>query len=201
MCSSDLARAAPVFREVAMGALRMLDVPKDLPDRELLTKSPKKVESDLSAAGANDAFVTMAAAKAAAQETSPGFAYGDEPVRSQKMTARGVDSARPSELVRGANASGMRVVSSVTQPLARGGTPASAGDSSTGQRPFLSTEGQPSGALVPDFRGKTQRAVMQESTAKGLDVELFGSGLASRQDPPPGAAVRPGVAVKVQFGR
>ena len=195
------ARAAPVFREVAMGALRMMDVPKDLPDRELVAKAPKKLESDLSAAGDDDASVALAAAKAAAKETSPGFAYGDEPVRSQKMAARGVDSARPSERVPGANASGMRVVSSVTQPLARGGTPASAGDPSTGQRPFFETQGQSSGARVPDFLGMTQRAVMQESTAKGLDVELFGSGLALRQDPPPGAAVRPGVAVKVQFGR
>lgn len=195
------ARAAPVFREVAMSALRMLDVPKDLPDRNLLTKAPAKPESDLAAPGKDDAFVTMAAAKlAAAEETSPGFAYGDEPVRSQKKAARGVDSARLPDLARSGDASSMRVVSSVTQPLARGGTPASTGDSSTSQRPFLPTDGQP-GVLVPDFRGKTQRAVMQESTAKGLDVELFGSGLASRQDPPPGASVRPGVAVKVQFGR
>ncbi len=196
------ARAAPVFREVAMSALRMMDVPKDLPDRNLLTKAPKKAESDLAAAGKDDAFVTMAAAKvAAAEETSPGFAYGDEPVRSQKKAKRGVDSARLPDLARSGDASGMRVVSSVTQPLARGGTPASAGDSSTSQRPFLPADGQLSNVLVPDFRGKTQRAVMQESTAKGLDVELFGSGLASRQDPPPGASVRPGVAVKVQFGR
>lgn len=196
------ARAAPVFREVAMSALRLLDVPKDLPDRVLLTKGPKKVESDLSTAGKDDALVTLAAAKeAAANETSPGFAYGDEPVRSQKKTARGVDSARLSDLARSGNASDMRVVSSVTQPLTRGGTSASAGDSSTSQRPFFPAEGQPSGMLVPDFTGKTQRAVIQESTAKGLDVQLFGTGLALRQDPLPGAAVRPGVAVKVQFGR
>jgi cell division protein FtsI (penicillin-binding protein 3) len=196
------ARAAPVFREVAMSALRLLDVPKDLPDRVLLTKTPKKAVSDLATAGSDDAFVTMAAAKlAAADETSPGFAYGDEPVRSQKKAARGVDSARLSELTRRGDASGMRVVSSVTQPLTRGGTPVSTGDSSTSQRPFFPAEGQPSGVLVPDFTGKTQRAVIQESTAKGLDVQLFGSGLALRQDPPPGASVRPGVTVKVQFGR
>src|SRR6185369_13173587 len=38
--------AAPVFREVAMSALRMLDVPKDLPETD--TKVAKNTSSDLS---------------------------------------------------------------------------------------------------------------------------------------------------------
>jgi len=41
--------AAPVFREVAMDALRMLDVPKDLPDGETLaSRSSRTKPIDLS---------------------------------------------------------------------------------------------------------------------------------------------------------
>ena len=70
-----------------------------------------------------------------------------------------------------------------------------------GQRPFFTEPPTLPGEAVPDFRGKTTRDVMRESTAKGVPVEVFGSGLAMKQDPPPGAALRPGVTVKVQFGR
>jgi cell division protein FtsI (penicillin-binding protein 3) len=187
------ARAAPVFREVALSALRMLDVPKDLPDKEVpkLLSSKVKAESDLADAGPDDAFVAMAAAKlAAAEGTSPGFA----PVPSD-----GSDIAPAF----GRNGSAVRsqVVSSVTQPLVRGGTPVPTGASYVSQRPFFTEPPHLPGEAVPDFRGKTTRDVIQESTAKGVPVEVFGSGLAMKQDPPPGAALRPGVTVKVQFGR
>jgi cell division protein FtsI (penicillin-binding protein 3) len=186
------ARAAPVFREVALSALRMLDVPKDLPDKnvpKLLSKKAKP-ESDLAAAGNDDAFVTMAAAKqAAAEGTSPGFASAQADADVAPATFRSKPSARS------------QVVSSVTQPLVRGGTPVPTGASPVGQRLFFTEPPRLPGEAVPDFRGKTTRDVMRESTAKGVPVEVFGSGLAMKQDPPPGAALRPGVTVKVQFGR
>jgi hypothetical protein len=47
----------------------------------------------------------------------------------------------------------------------------------------------------------TKRAVLEESTAAGVRVEIFGDGLASNQDPPAGANLRPGMAVKVVFKR
>jgi hypothetical protein len=50
--------AAPVFREVAMSALRMLDVPKDLPDsaqRASLDSSKPADHNDLAIAGLGDA--------------------------------------------------------------------------------------------------------------------------------------------------
>ena len=182
------ARAAPVFREVALSALRMLDVPKDLPDRPVLAKAPAKPESDLSAAGTDDAFVALAAANlAAANETSPGFAYDDDVARPPNSTAANTNAVRS------------QVVSSVTPPLASGRAFVSAKDSTASQRPFFS---EPSdGVTVPDFHGMTTRAVVQESTAMGVPVELFGNGMAVKQDPPPGSALRRGVTVKVQFGR
>lgn len=190
------ARAAPVFREVAMSALRMLDVPKDLPDRTLRASVPSD-ENDLADAGPDDALLAFEAATLAASSssTSPDYVVSDD-----GGLPRNAAAARSSLDAHGPSAVRSRVVSSVTQPLARGGSPVSTGDSSAGQRPFFSGA-QPTQTPVPDFRGKTTRDVIQQSTAMGVPVEVFGSGMALRQDPPPGAVLRPGVTVKVQFGR
>lgn len=183
-------RAAPVFREVALNALRTLDVPKDLPDRTLRTAAPAKSSNDLADAG-GDAFVPLAAAElAAAEGTSPGIAYTDNDLDSLPAKSTRQVPVRS------------QVVSSVTPPPVREGASASAEDSVAGRRPFFTEPTQAvSSTVVPDFLGKTKRAVVQESTAKGLPVEIAGNGLAMKQDPPPGAALRPGVTVKVQFGR
>jgi cell division protein FtsI (penicillin-binding protein 3) len=54
---------------------------------------------------------------------------------------------------------------------------------------------------VPNFVGKTVRDVMQEAAADGLDVDMFGAGLARTQTPPPGAALMPGEHIQVRFSR
>jgi hypothetical protein len=46
--------------------------------------------------------------------------------------------------------------------------------------------------------------VLEESSARGLEVETSGladTGLVRNQDPPPGAALRPGMHVRVQFAK
>ncbi len=68
--------AAPVFRAVATSALRMLDVPKDLPDTSPhLTKNAKRDENDLSIAGLGSAPVELAAAPAIDIPHSLDFAH------------------------------------------------------------------------------------------------------------------------------
>jgi hypothetical protein len=57
------------------------------------------------------------------------------------------------------------------------------------------------GPKVPNFRGKTMRAVVEEATALGIPVQFDGSGTARAQVPPPGSAVRAGERVRVQFTR
>ncbi|MGH9628829.1 MAG: PASTA domain-containing protein, partial [Bryobacteraceae bacterium] len=54
---------------------------------------------------------------------------------------------------------------------------------------------------VPDFKGKTLRAVLEESSALGIKVEFAGSGIARAQYPEPGAVLRPKERVRVQFDR
>jgi hypothetical protein len=58
------------------------------------------------------------------------------------------------------------------------------------------------GALkVPDFRGKSARAVAEQAVSLGLEVELVGAGLARDQVPQPGATLSPGTRIAVYLSR
>jgi hypothetical protein len=167
---------------VATSALRILEVPKDLPGSEKRHITERPVESDLASVAGVDTDRGFGAAIAAEQSD---FALSVAPA-----------PAPPGKTVRS------DVVSSVTLPLARGGSPVSTGGSVASQRPFLS---EPQivtrGVAVPDFRGKTLRDVLQESMAAGVAVEPWGEGLAISQDPAPGASLPPRSPVRVSFRR
>jgi len=53
---------------------------------------------------------------------------------------------------------------------------------------------------VPDFSGKTMREVTEICLRLGLDPIVIGSSLATNQAPAPGAKVKRGAKVTVQFG-
>jgi cell division protein FtsI (penicillin-binding protein 3) len=57
------------------------------------------------------------------------------------------------------------------------------------------------GPRVPDFRGKPMVAVMRESAALGLPVEIVGTGVARDQSPPPGGILPVGGRIHIQFAR
>src|SRR5207248_8096977 len=94
-------------------------------------------------------------------------------------------------------------------------SPVSAGDSALDRRHFFNGSEEASPGLVasvqsaytglarttPDFRGMTLRAVLEESAALGLPVEVQGSGLAHNQEPPPGTPLARRASIHVQFGR
>lgn len=126
--------AAPVFHAVATEALRVLDVPKDLPEPAAPTLLAKKVVDDLSA--------------------------GEDTGSGQPNILEDVDDDE--------------------------------------QRPGAVAE---DGPRVPNFRGKTMRAVLAEAAAKGLNVLPDGSGVARMQAPPPGSVLHPGESIRVQFVR
>ncbi len=127
--------AAPVFREVASAALRLMDVPKDLPEGVSPdTNEPASVD-DLAIAGLS------------APPPVPA-----EPVLVAAVTPAPVNS-------------------------------------------------QATGPAVPDFKGKTMRAVLEQSAAMGLAVEIQGSGLARAQAPPAGSLLVHGERIRVQFAR
>jgi cell division protein FtsI (penicillin-binding protein 3) len=123
--------AAPIFREVAAAALRLLDVPKDLPE----PPPPRE----------------------------------DEPVDFADLAVADLGSP--------------------AAKLPEPGIPKRAGALDLW------------GPMVPDFSGKTMRAVLEESAEKGLPVELVGSGIARAQAPPPGSVLALGQRVRIQFVR
>jgi cell division protein FtsI (penicillin-binding protein 3) len=172
--------AAPVFRTVATSALRMLDVPKDLPDTTpQITKNDKRDTNDLAIAG-----------------------LGAAPLELADATPRSVNSI---DFARNARP---RPVSSVTQPPVQGVSsptvaetpPGTSHGASPDRRPFLSAQ-KGIGPKVPDLRGMTLRAVLEESAATGLPIDVQGDGMARTQDPPPGSILTPGSRVHVQLTR
>lgn len=54
---------------------------------------------------------------------------------------------------------------------------------------------------VPDFRGKSLRAVMTEISRLGLQLGAFGSGLVVEQSPTPASRVEPGSKVMIKLSR
>jgi cell division protein FtsI (penicillin-binding protein 3) len=123
--------AAPVFREVASTALRLLDVPKDLPEASPPNSAPGNGMADVSIAGLD-----------MLQEAPAGT---NSPQRSATFDVWG--------------------------------------------------------PLVPDFRGKTLKAVLRESAALGLPVEVSGSGLVRAQSPAAGQILPRTGRIRVQFSR
>jgi hypothetical protein len=154
--------AAPVFERVASAALRFLDVPKDLPDRELppVVEEP---ESDLAIAdlGGTSMAPDEDPAEATPQVDKAGVAVAAAPKR-----VFGPELPPPPPPVAPA------VVAAV-----------------------------PAGPKAPDFRGKTLRDVLEESTALGIRVEFKGTGIARLQQPPAGSVLRSGEPMKVIFAR
>ena len=57
------------------------------------------------------------------------------------------------------------------------------------------------GSTVPDFRGKSMRDVVEETSASGMDVMIEGSGVARAQVPLPGSPLRQGEQIRIVFTR
>jgi cell division protein FtsI (penicillin-binding protein 3) len=66
--------------------------------------------------------------------------------------------------------------------------------------PLLALAGKET-PMVPDFRGKSMRDVVEESFAEGLDVTIEGSGVARAQLPLPGSPLRHGEKIRIVFTR
>jgi cell division protein FtsI (penicillin-binding protein 3) len=80
-------------------------------------------------------------------------------------------------------------------------SPATKSKAGIGQMPHVTVAVEEGGDIeVPDFSGKTMREVTEICLRLGLDPILIGSSLATDQAPAPGAKVKRGAKVTVQFG-
>jgi cell division protein FtsI (penicillin-binding protein 3) len=129
--------AAPVFSKVALSALRVLQVPKDVPEDDVPPAATPKEVNELPA----KELAALLPPKPAVEEKAP------------------AEEAKP-----------------VWDPLVVG-------------------------PRVPDFRGKPVVAVLRESAALGMPVEIVGRGRAREQKPPPGAILPAGARIQVEFAR
>jgi cell division protein FtsI (penicillin-binding protein 3) len=192
--------AAPVFREVATTALRIFDVPKDLPSKEM-PDDTSRISRDQPAPADNDLAIA---------------GLGDSPDTWGELRARDSSNSAAAGGVRS------RSVSSVTPPpvhIDDSGLPGSSRPEAQNvdRRLFLTASAEQPAALppfeptrtsaalggpkTPDFRGMPLSAVLAEAAATGLPIEVQGNGLARVQDPPPGSYLPPRGAVRVQFGK
>ena len=136
--------AGPAFKTVMGEALRLLGVPRDLPDEikeaPENNRQPKGQEDDLAIADATDPLTPEELQHALGGPSDDGATYV---IRANNVVA----------------------------------------------------------PKTPDFIGKTIKDVMEEATAKGVQVDMKGRGLARAQRPEPGAALLPGEHVRVLFMR
>jgi hypothetical protein len=132
------AAAAPVFKAVATEALRVLDVPKDLPEA-----TPEKQDA--------------------------------VPADTDDLSIADLGSSEPNIME---EVAAQQTATDQAEPAA-----------------------QEVGPKVPNFRGKTMRAVVEQASAMGLPVLLDGSGIARAQIPAPGRVLPAGERVRVEFAR
>jgi cell division protein FtsI (penicillin-binding protein 3) len=182
--------AAPVFQKIMTEALRMYDVPKDIPEEFLANQKQPKVKlgefSDVAIAGLGDGPSIME----------------DDPTIKQLLAEQLKPQKDPDEIPPAAGACGAGrgcAGAEGTQSGASAPT-APAADLVAGMlRPPVPAV--PQGPIVPDFRGKSMRDVIEESSARGIDVMIEGSGVARAQAPLPGSPLRQGEQIRIVFTR
>jgi cell division protein FtsI (penicillin-binding protein 3) len=160
--------AAPVFQKIMTEALRILDVPKDIPEdspnvKQVSKEKPGEFASDL----------------AIADLGGPSIMEDDPSIR--QLLADQMKPARDPDEIPPPNGTAGDLVTGVPGPPVK---------------PPVSH-----GATVPDFRGKSMRDVVEESSANGIEVMIEGSGVARAQVPLPGSPLRQGEQIRIVFTR
>jgi cell division protein FtsI (penicillin-binding protein 3) len=164
--------AAPVFKIVAGEALRVLDVPKDLPEN-----IPGRTLVANNAEDLNDLAI--------ADLDPSGHNILEESDETETAPTRGAPIGAPTG-----------------RPLGREGLPSiPMGPPAVVPPAPPVAPPKPQGPRVPNFRGMTMRAVLAEAAAKGLSILPDGSGIARMQSPPPGAPLHQGERIRVQFAQ
>jgi hypothetical protein len=57
------------------------------------------------------------------------------------------------------------------------------------------------GLMVPNYRGKSLKQVIQMARESRMPVDYIGTGVARRQNPKAGSRLKPGERIRVEFAR
>ena len=208
--------SAPVFQELAQEVLEYLGVPHDMPIKppKLIAEQEKKsahddVDGDHEQVGGLDAMFAEV-----------NHLPKDDPLRAQpaksQATAADADEARaylqsasdapssmstqPVDVERAANPSAAASIhADETLPLRAKNIPAAEVPSSSADGSPAVTQGSGTPVTMPGFIGKSMRDVVVTAANLGLNVRVYGSGVASEQAPAAGTKVPAGTTVVVRF--
>ena len=178
--------AAPVFSAIMTEALRMLDVPRDIPEQEIAVKPGKKDKNF------NDVAIADLGGTSIMEE--------DPSVR--QLLAEQAQIIPFNTLT--ADVPPARSLALAMPPLAAPGRgPAVAAFAPPADVPNPPARGAPANQqpMVPDFRGKTMRDAMEAASAGGIEVMVLGSGVARAQVPLPGTPLHQGDKIQIVFTR
>src|SRR5947209_10590465 len=179
--------AAPIFNRIAQQTLEYLDVPHDIEVRNpqrMLLRAKAKPEEEME--GSPD-HVGEEVAENDNQQEPPAIVASAAQPGSQGIVPSTYHSVTAAETEHAAPADGNpALLQSSKSLLLKTGTV------------VLDVE---AAKTVPSFLGKPVRAVIEESEKAGLEVDIFGSGVARQQNPMPGARLPTGGHVTVQFAR
>ncbi len=171
--------SAPVFREVAAAGLRLMDVPKDLPEMLPPNGRDQADEDDVAIAGLGSSSPPpLVQADDAATAADRPVVSASAPSKAAPEALLG-DKARPAAEL---------AVDSLNQRL-------------FSKQNSGSSNGEAAPPRAPNFIGRSVREVIEQSAALGVPMEFTGSGVARAQIPEPGTVLPPGAWVRVQFGR
>jgi cell division protein FtsI (penicillin-binding protein 3) len=174
--------AAPVFKIIMSEGLRMLDVPRDIPEeleaKKKKTPEPKVEEDDVSIADLGEPSIME-----------------EEPTARQLLAEQMPRRTADEDEIPPAKPEAAQAVA----PGFSGGTPPVVAVAAPAPAP--PTPPKPKGPVIPDFRGLAMQAVAERAAAQGIQVMLEGSGIARAQMPLPGTPMRQGARVRIVFAR
>lgn len=189
--------AAPVFTAVMTEALRMLDVPRDIPEQEIAAKPAKKQKNfddvsiaDLGGTSIMEEDPSVKQLLAEQMQIVPANVIEQDipPAPSLAMALPGRGPAS------GPAAPAAMVSAEPKDPVAET-VPDAGADQAARAAPV---KAQP---MVPDFRGKSMRDAMEAASAGGIEVMVEGSGVARAQVPLPGTPLHQGDKIRIIFTR
>lgn len=173
--------AAPVFQKIMTEALRIYDVPKDIPeDEKLAAKPPAKVKPG--------EFDDVSIADLGGKSIMDDDPSVRELLAEQMKPAKDPDEIPPAQPDGG-------LLAAVAPVLVKPAALESAAPAHAEGSVVRAAE------TVPDFRGKSMRDVVEESAANGIEVMIEGSGVARAQVPLPGSPLRRGEQIRIVFTR